>query len=355
MKASRVAVMLSLVQGLLLVPCGKGEIVLSRLPWTGRTFSVAVAGNHAYLGAPGHLVVIDISAPTHPLPVAKAAVPAAVENLCLRNKLVFAAVGKAGLLVFKSTNGALKELAHYEAGHHVWGVTLGNRHAYLAAHDSGVRIIDIANPTAPREVGWLETPGLALAASVSGKYLYVADGLRLRIATLSRGTRPKEVAFVPTPGPALKVAVARGYAFVATYNFGVRIIDVSAPESPKEAGFFDTPGLALSVAVRGRFLYVADGPSGLRIIDVADPRTPKEVGFLQTPGFAEDVALSENLALVADTEDLRLIDITDPTNPRELSAFDPRREIDTQAFAAPVEWPATAIGSCCPSLQPATR
>jgi hypothetical protein len=79
-------------------------------------------------------------------------------------------------------------------------------------------VIDVSNPSSPREVGAYDTPGSALGVAVSGTYAYVADG-----------------------------------------SEGLRVIDVSNPSSPREVGFYDTPGDAWGVAVSGTYAYVADG------------------------------------------------------------------------------------------------
>lgn len=311
----------------------ENAFVLGRILWKGgRTFSVAIAGKYAYFGGPGELVALDISTPSSPVAVAKARVPGTVEGLSVRNNLVFVAAGGAGLWVFQLVNGTLKELGHYEGGYHVWDVATSGCYAYLAAHDRGLRIIEVSNRKLPREVGWLETPGFALGVAVAGKNVFLVDGIALRIVGLSREQVPTLVGFSHPIEPSFKVAVSGNYAYVAAYDGGVRIVDVSNPKSPKEVASYDTPGQALSVAVQGRYLYVADGQSGLRIIDVGDPRKPAEVGFVETPGYAEDVAVSGSLVLVADTEDLRIIDASDPRNPHELSSFDPRREISLHPF-----------------------
>jgi hypothetical protein len=72
-------------------------------------------------------------------------------------------------------------------------------------------VIDISNPSSPREVGAYDTPGSAVDVAVSGSYAYVADG-----------------------------------------GAGLRVIDVSNPSSPREVGFYDTPGWALAWRSRGR-------------------------------------------------------------------------------------------------------
>ncbi|HID12026.1 MAG TPA: hypothetical protein EYP17_12125, partial [Candidatus Latescibacteria bacterium] len=40
----------------------------------------------------------------------------------------------------------------------------------------GLRVIDISDPSSPKQVGGFDTPGRATGVHVSGSYAYVADG-----------------------------------------------------------------------------------------------------------------------------------------------------------------------------------
>ena len=61
------------------------------------------------------------------------------------------------------------------------------KYAYVADSGSGLRIINVADPKNPTEVGFYDTPGYAYAVVVTDNYAYVADWigglviLRLRL------------------------------------------------------------------------------------------------------------------------------------------------------------------------------
>jgi hypothetical protein len=148
--------------------------------------AVAVQGWYAYVGMGPHLVVMDVGDPTRPV-----------------------VLGRTGILPDV-----------------VQGVAVSAAYAYVADYYAGLRVIDVSNPSSPREVGFYDTSGTAYGVAVSGSYAYVADG------------------------PA-----------------GLRVIDVSNPSSPREVGFYDTPGTAYDVAVSGSYAYVADGPAGNRRLE----------------------------------------------------------------------------------------
>jgi hypothetical protein len=58
------------------------------------------------------------------------------------------------------------------------GVAVSGTYAYVADNWVGLRVIDVSNPSSPREVGFYDTPGQAsgvAVSGVSGSYAYVAD------------------------------------------------------------------------------------------------------------------------------------------------------------------------------------
>jgi hypothetical protein len=184
-----------------------------------------------------------------------------------------------------------------------YGVYVSGNYAYVADWDAGLRVIDVSNPSNPREVGYFVTPGLAWGVYVSGNYAYVADGgAGLRVIDVSNPSNPREVGYFDTPGLAYGVYVSGNYAYVADGLAGLRVIDVSNPSNPREVGYFDTPGYAFGVYVSGNYAYVADWDAGLRVIDVSNPSNPREVGYFDTPGLAYGVYVSGNYAYVADGE-----------------------------------------------------
>ncbi len=95
----------------------------------------------------------------------------------------------------------------------------------MAGGSDGLRIIDVSNPSSPKEVGFYDTGGFTRGVAVSGQYVYMAD-----------------------------------------IEDGLRIIDVSNPANPKEVGYYNTGGYAQGVAVSGHYVYVAGGSDGLYIL-----------------------------------------------------------------------------------------
>jgi hypothetical protein len=198
---------------------------------------------------------------------------------------------------------------------------------YLYAVDSGadegLRILDAFNPGNIGYLGFIETPGQACGAFVSGNYAYVADGdSGLQIIDVSDKSNPGAPVNQDTAGTACGVFVAGNYAYVADGDSGLQIIDVSDKSNPGAPVNQDTPGTAYGVFVSGNTAYVADGDAGLQIVDISSKTAPAIIGSTDTAGTAMGVFVRNGYATVADgTNGLVTVDVSDPSTPSKINAW----------------------------------
>src|SRR5262245_13053535 len=121
-----------------------------------------------------------------------------------------------------------------------YDVSVAGSYAYVAQGGSGMMVIDISNPDAPRVVGGVNTPGTALDVVVAGAHAYVADGASgLQVIDISNPASPFILSTLDTPDAAVGVAVTGSYALVADRNAGLQFIDISNPVAPTIAGSID--------------------------------------------------------------------------------------------------------------------
>jgi hypothetical protein len=209
-------------------------------------------------------------------------------------------------------------VGNYNTPGYAYGVAISGDYAYVADGTSGLKVIDISDPTDPTLGGSYNTPGDAHGAAISGDYAYVADGASgLQVIDISAPTSPTLAGNYNTSGSAYGVAISGDCAYVADGASGLQVIDISAPTSPTLAGNYNTSGTAYGVAISGDYAYVADGTSGLQVIDISDPAAPTLSGNYNTSGSAYGVAISGDYAYVADgTSGLQVIDIGNSANLR---------------------------------------
>jgi hypothetical protein len=67
------------------------------------------------------------------------------------------------------------ELGRYNTGGVTYGVDVEGNYALLADHTNGMRVIDVADSTAPAEIGYFDTGGDAMGVTVNGSQVFVAD------------------------------------------------------------------------------------------------------------------------------------------------------------------------------------
>ena len=128
---------------------------------------------------------------------------------------------------------------------------------FLATDYHGLRVVDIANPKAPREVSSLEGMGHAKRVAVAGKQAYVADEEDgMWIVDVSDPKAPRKLARYGE-GAVLDVAVAGKYAFLARHS--LEVVDVSNPERPTRFELHDRTDefSASRIAISGEYVYVS--------------------------------------------------------------------------------------------------
>lgn len=128
-------------------------------------------------------------------------------------------------------------------------VVVGNRLFASCVYVGIERVLDLTLPTQPTEIGSWTYPRAYYCHSawpdMSGRYLYVADeqnGQTLRIFDLTNLAAPSVVNEI-TPNPAAIVhnpRVRGSELYLANYTEGIRVLDLSDPVHPAEFGWADS-------------------------------------------------------------------------------------------------------------------
>lgn len=185
----------------------------------------------------------------------------------------------------------------------------------------------------------------AYDVAISGNYAYLSSGLNsgLRVLDLSDPTAPVEVGYAvnsdPCPGVwswmTDRVRVSGNQAYVlyfdGTWSFAhyrLYVYDVSDPCAPRQMGYLSLPDNCTSLFVEGDYVYITSfedvGVSEVKVIDVSDPTQPVEVGSFGTPGMSHEVNVTDNTAYIADNDSLIIFDVTDPGSPIKLGSYAPQ-------------------------------
>jgi hypothetical protein len=213
------------------------------------------------------------------------------------------------------TNNRLRRSAAFNPDGALTGassITLTGNYAYITA-ESGLAVVNVADPLRPRLVTRIGAPGLKAPRHVQVQFRYAfvtdADGVKVIDVTMPETPRLVEKALVPL-AQANKLYLARTYAYVAAGSAGLAIVDIERPEQPRLDRLFNGDGaisdardVKIGMTNVSLFAYVADGKNGLHVVELTAPDSvPGNLGFSPRPnprlvgnyrGAAEAIGISE--------------------------------------------------------------
>ena len=248
----------------------------------------------------GNLEILDVTAPTNPVPVGAAEIEA---------------YGTSGLM---------------------GGFAVSGDHVYLAAQNGGLQILDVSDPTHPLHPETPTTSGTATDVHVVGNYAFVADGFSgLRVLDVSQSTRPNRVGGYDGGGYAKAVQVAGNHAFVGHSPGGLRIFDIHNVSNILAVGSYAPDDFVEDFQVIGNYAYLVGriwtGSNFINfmVVDVTQPASPVQVGSLRLDGTVSALRVVGNRAYLAGTAEIddddfamfHVLDVTEPANPALLSSL----------------------------------
>ncbi|MCK4252307.1 T9SS type A sorting domain-containing protein [candidate division WOR-3 bacterium] len=137
--------------------------------------------------------------------------------------------------------------------------------AYIANADSGLRILNVSNPTAPFEVGYFTASEPVYSVFVKDTLAYLAAlGAGLRIVNVVDPTSPQEIGYYITTGSARDVIVNDSIAYIAAA--GLRVININDTQNPTEVGYYITSYAPRRLFFNGTYIFAACFESGMDIL-----------------------------------------------------------------------------------------
>ena len=205
---------------------------------------------------------------------------------------------------------------YHNWGSGVYDVAVNGDYAYLACHDDGLHILNIADQNAIREVSYLAYEGTGVVTT-AGDYAYVVTWQNgIYVIDISNPASPQEVFNIPMNCDINTLEVDGDYLFVGTNLHGFIIIDISEPEAAHVVGQTDSYYAVVGLAVRGNMVYTASEYPGLVRWDISDITTPVIAGSypLETGDWVTGVDVSGDYAYITcGWEGLRVVDLNTMT------------------------------------------
>jgi hypothetical protein len=199
----------------------------------------------------------------------------------------------------------------------------------VAVHLDAVSVLDLSDPTAPRELVELPASGFAVDAVLRGGLAFAATGTELVVADVSEPAAARRLGAVEHGIAALRdMEIGAGWAALVGVFTGsagtLTMVDLADPAQPEIVSVTSLASQAHGVAERGDLLVLAAGDAGLLTVDVRDPSSPA-VGNAFPVGDtapAYRVWLDGDVAWVGGGTSaacpLRRVDLADPSHPVDL-------------------------------------
>ena len=198
----------------------------------------------------------------------------------------------------------------------------GDNVAYMAAANMGVHVVDVSNPSSPRQIGWVDTPGWAQRLAVQGDTLYVGERMAAEGQGDTAAIRRVDISDPSAPqlmdqqtGQAryliTDVEVQGDVAAILHYS-GLQMVDISDPMGVTALSSLSI-GDSNAMSWQGDRLYVlnADLPGRLHVYDTTDPT---DLTLLATsndvPAFSFDVLAHKDRLYVSKYDQISVYDIS---------------------------------------------
>jgi hypothetical protein len=277
-------------------------------------------------GSQGGVIAVNVTNRASPIVYQSTAYnsPGQAVDLTRSNNFLYLADGTSGLRVVDITNPSSPQGrggAGVGSGEYSFrSVAVYGNYAYVGTTSGKFRVFNVSNPDQPQALGSLQLP---VSSTIYGIFVYAgqkayvaADSGGVFVVNLTNPNNPSLIGSYNTAGRAQDVWYdnAQTKLYVADW-YGLRVLDTTTP-NPTQVSVYPAVGRAQSVAVQGNYAYVGDMDFGVRVVNVSDPASMSVVGSYNVLTTTQDVFASGNYVYaVARIGGLHVLDVTNPAAP----------------------------------------
>jgi hypothetical protein len=192
----------------------------------------------------------------------------------LAMQLVVVPVTPAGAGGSDVTNKNVELVSHL-GGSGINRIAVAGDYVY-AASKAGLEVFDVSVDATPVKVASVALGGEAREVAVSGGYAYVTGSFGgLKAVNVADPTKPREVGWTGNLGSSYGVAIVGDYAYTSVEH-GIKCVNITDPANLRYDYFVGSPsgGSIYQVVAGGDKLYVtwgtaADNTSKVRVLDIS--------------------------------------------------------------------------------------
>ncbi len=279
-------------------------INLGGIDWLDFVTEVHINGDILYFADGGEgLFAVDISQPDTLNFLHNYKTFAVINDVAITDSIAYLLDWQYGFRVVDITNPQFPvEVNHVSTPGPQFSMYLMDQYLFIAAKESGLCLYDVSNPYDIKEL-WVAPKYISYAIEIVGTYLYLGTkGMGLRIIDISDLMAPREIGHFSLNdliNTFHHIIVKEPYAYLITWGQPLTIIDISDKRRPKLLSRYDTGYYLNDVGIKGHYAYCMHDVWGPNVVlDISDPANPVEYWRESKWRFADRIRIVDNFAYV---------------------------------------------------------
>lgn len=285
------------------------------------TSDIIISDNIAYISGYSGLIILDIYDIHSPQELGS--LSGKLDGICLMDTLIYGVhsssannlriinISDSSNPVLISNNFDLPIYSSADIGYYDIHVFVVN-----GKNVWSINVVDPVNPVISDKL-FVEnsTNGIFIH---NNKAIIKHAGSGIKVIDISEPSSMEVIGFYDTPGYCEQVVAVNDIAFVADY-YGIQIIDIAESNIPYFVSSFQTDGFARGMSTQSDFLYISDGNTGMDVVDISDIYNPVLSGT-----YFDGIGSPDNVSILNDKlcfsrnypmSELLFADISEPDNP----------------------------------------
>lgn len=209
------------------------------------------------------------------------------------------------------------------------GIFIHNNKAIIKHAGSGIKVIDISEPSSMEVIGFYDTPGYCEQVVAVNDIAFVADYYGIQIIDIAESNIPYLVSSFQTDGFARGMSTQSDFLYISDGNTGMDVVDISDIYNPVLSGtYFDGIGSPDNVSIlNDKLCFSRNYPmSELLFADISEPDNPilqsQEELYTNLPPSPTCIFQTDLHVFVGNGDFLRVYDITDFSNPVQVAEYE---------------------------------
>jgi len=249
----------------------------------GMCYGLSLNKHYAYTTTNKSLIILDILNPEKPNKVSELVIGSPIFGLSILNNYAFLAASDKGLIIVDISNPNVPSIiSEYSSVGTVIRADVVDNYCYIICQETGIEIVDISKPTNPIKLGSFKIA--ARAISIQEDIAYVSDPVNgLTILNISNPGKIEKLTIVNNTVGAAGICVNNDFLFLGSYDNWVRLYNISEPQSPKLITCYTYPNEVSGLKATDNFLIT--NFQGITIKDISDVKNPVSIAEYHVRGI----------------------------------------------------------------------